>query len=108
MGESSFVHTSAVIQPAFSGKFAPMLAQSNSIFPFGLGGMNSRLHPIGISIALACPGLSRARVGASVVARQTLRSSRTPPALPSALSQFFAISAPLSASVQAWPLSFIR
>ena len=40
--------------------------------------------------------------------RLTLRSSRTPPALPSALSQHFAISAPFSAPVQAWPLSFIR
>jgi hypothetical protein len=38
----------------------------------------------------------------------TSRSSRTPPALPSALSQHFAISAPLIASAQAWPLSFIR
>ena len=38
----------------------------------------------------------------------TSRSSRTPPALPSALSQHLAISAPLIASVQAWPLSFIR
>ncbi len=41
-------------------------------------------------------------------ARLTLRSSRTPPALPSALSQHFAISAPLIASVQAGPLTFIR
>jgi len=38
----------------------------------------------------------------------TPRSSRTPPALSSALSQHFAISAPLIASVQAGPLSFIR
>jgi hypothetical protein len=38
----------------------------------------------------------------------TLRSSRTPPALPSALSQHFAVSAPLIVSVQARPLSFIR
>jgi hypothetical protein len=38
----------------------------------------------------------------------TPRSSRTPPALPSALCQHFAIPAPLVASVQAWPLSFIR
>jgi len=40
--------------------------------------------------------------------RLTLRSSRTPPALPFVLSQHFAISAPLIASVQARPLSFIR
>jgi len=40
--------------------------------------------------------------------RLTLRSSRTPPALPSALRQYFAISAPLIVSVQAVPLSFIR
>ena len=38
----------------------------------------------------------------------TLRSSRTPPALPSALSQHFAISAPFIVSVQARPLSFLR
>jgi hypothetical protein len=38
----------------------------------------------------------------------TLRSSRTPPALPSALSQHSAIPALLIASVQAWPLSFNR
>jgi hypothetical protein len=40
--------------------------------------------------------------------RLTLRSSRTPPALPSALSQQFAISASFIASVQARPLSLIR
>ena len=38
----------------------------------------------------------------------TPRSSRTPPALPFALSLHFAISAPLIVSVQAWPLSFFR
>ncbi len=38
----------------------------------------------------------------------TLRSRRTPPALPFVLSQQLAISAPFVASVQAWPLSFIR
>jgi hypothetical protein len=38
----------------------------------------------------------------------TLRSSRTPPALPSVLSQHFAIPASFIASVQAGPLSFIR
>ena len=108
MGASSFIPISTQIHPALSGLFAPVLAQSSSIFPFGLGGMNSRPHPIGISIALACPCVSRARVGASVVARQTLRSSRTPPALPFALSQLLAISAPLIASVQAVPVSFLR
>ena len=36
----------------------------------------------------------------------TLRSSRTPPALPSVLSQHFAISAPLIASVQALRLEY--
>jgi len=34
----------------------------------------------------------------------TFRSTRTPPALPSALSQHFAIPAPFSASVQAGPV----
>jgi len=38
----------------------------------------------------------------------TLRCTRTPPALPSALSQLLASSAPLSASLQAVPVSFIR
>ena len=38
----------------------------------------------------------------------TLRSTRTPPALPSARSQLLASSALLSASVQAGPVSFIR
>ena len=38
----------------------------------------------------------------------TLRSSRTPPAFPPALSQHLATSAPPIASVQAWPVSFFR
>jgi hypothetical protein len=38
----------------------------------------------------------------------TPRSTWTPPALPSALSQYFAFSAPFSASVQAGPVSFFR
>ena len=42
------------------------------------------------------------------IACLTLRSTRTPPALPSALSLRYASSASLSASVQAGPVSFIR
>ncbi len=38
----------------------------------------------------------------------TLRCTRTPPALPFVLSQHPASSASFSASVQAWPVSFIR
>jgi len=38
----------------------------------------------------------------------TLSSTRTPPALPSALSQLLASLAPFSVSVQAGPVSFIR
>ena len=38
----------------------------------------------------------------------TLRSTRTPPALPSVLSQHLASSAPLIVSVEAWPVSFFR
>ena len=38
----------------------------------------------------------------------TLGSTRTPPALSSALSQLFAIPSPLSASAQAVPVSPIR
>jgi hypothetical protein len=41
-------------------------------------------------------------------AHLTLRSTRTPPALPSALSLLPASSAPLMASVQAGPVSFTR
>ena len=40
--------------------------------------------------------------------RLTIGSTRTPPALPSALSQHFAISASFCASVQAVPVSLIR
>jgi len=40
--------------------------------------------------------------------RLTFRSTRTPPALPSALSHHFASSASLSASVQAGPVTFLR
>jgi hypothetical protein len=40
--------------------------------------------------------------------RLTPGSTRTPPALPSALSQHFAISASLSASAQAVPVSPVR
>jgi len=42
------------------------------------------------------------------VKRLTLGSTRTPPALPSALSHLPASSAPFSASAQAWPVSLIR
>jgi hypothetical protein len=38
----------------------------------------------------------------------TLRSTRTPPTLPSALSQLLASSAPLVASAQVGPVSFFR
>ncbi len=38
----------------------------------------------------------------------TLGSTRTPPEMPSVLSQLFASSASLSASVQAGPVSLIR
>ena len=38
----------------------------------------------------------------------TPSSTRTPPALSSALSQHFAFSASLIASVQAWPVSLVR
>ena len=38
----------------------------------------------------------------------TLRSTRTPPVLPSVLSHLPASSAPLVASVQAWPVSLVR
>ena len=40
--------------------------------------------------------------------RLTFSSTRTPPALPPALSQLLASSAPFSATVQAGPVSFFR
>jgi len=49
-----------------------------------------------------------ARTFETSVVGLTLRSSRTTPALPFALSHHFAISAPLVISVQVRPLSFIR
>jgi len=42
------------------------------------------------------------------LAALTLRCTRTPPTLPSVLSQLLASSAPLNASAQAGPVSFIR
>jgi hypothetical protein len=51
---------------------------------------------------------SKNRSCSNTLSGLTLRSTRTPPALPSVLSQHFAISAPLIASVQAWPVSFLR
>ena len=79
------------------------LAHQLQFFPFGLGSMILRSHSgVYESKRIGCSG------GFSSVAGLTLRSSRTPPALSSALSQLFAISASFSASVQAGPLSFIR
>ena len=79
------------------------LAHQLQFFSFGLGNMVFRSHTI-------VPESKRAvgSGGFSSGAGLTLRSSRTPPALPFALSQHFAISAPLIVSVQAWPLSFTR
>jgi len=45
---------------------------------------------------------------AFILARLTSRSTRTPPALPGVLFLVLAFSAPLSASVQAVPVSFFR
>ena len=78
------------------------------VFPFGLGNMISSSHTIGITRFRACSCVSSARVNSSVLSRPTLRSTRTPPALPSVLSQLLASSSPLSPSVQAWPVSFRR
>jgi len=75
----------------------------NQMSSFGLGNMVFRSHTF-------APEFQRVmRSGGAIqAAGLTVRSSRTPPALPSALSQHFAISAPLIVSVQARPLSFIR
>jgi hypothetical protein len=70
--------------------------------------MNPRSHSNGITQIHLNPFASRARVGSIVVTRPTLRCTRTPPALPFALSQLLATSASFSASAQAVPVSFIR
>ena len=53
-------------------------------------------------LSRSLPALTKAQVSPN------LSLKRTQPALPSALSHHFAISAPLTVSVQAGPLSFIR
>ena len=77
-------------------------------FSFGVGSMNLRSNTVGITCAQAHPGVSRVRVGASVVARQTLRSTRTQPARAGFLSLSSAFSAPLVAPQQVGPVSFVR
>ena len=75
----------------------------NRMSSFGFGSMVLRSHTF-------APESKRA-AGSGVpiqVAGLTVRSSRTPPALSSALSQLLAISASFSASVQAVPVSFVR
>jgi hypothetical protein len=51
---------------------------------------------------------SKAKTHPPVTSRLTPSSTRTPPALPFALSQLLAISAPLVATVQAPPVNSIR
>ena len=70
--------------------------------------MNLRSNTVGITCAQALPGVSRVRVGASVVARQTLRSTRTQPVRAGFLSLGLAFSAPLVAPQQVGPVSFVR
>jgi hypothetical protein len=70
--------------------------------------LNARQRSVGITFARAKPDLFGFPVGFSFMGCLTFRSSRTPPALPSVLSQHLAISASFIASVQAWPLSFVR
>ena len=53
-------------------------------------------------------GVPIPRAVSTSTGRLTPRSTRTPPALPSALSQHLASSAPLSATVQPGPVSFFR
>ena len=79
------------------------LAHQLQFFSFGLGSMGFRSHTSVNEFKRAvCSG------GFSSVAGLTLRSSRTPPALSSALSQHLAISASFIVSVQAGPVSFFR
>jgi len=73
------------------------------VVSFGLVGMNVRSRSSRLN------SRHTARSGRQCLGLGlTLRSTRTPPALPSALSQLLASSAPLIASVQAWPVSFTR
>ena len=102
------LHAALSHHHSFFAYFPPLGAIRFRSFPFGLDNMISRSRTVGITRFRAGSGVLPVRVDFSVLSRPTLRSSRTPPALPSALSQHFAISAPLVVSVQAWPLSFIR
>jgi hypothetical protein len=97
-GSSGHQRTVIINQQSIS-----LVAGNTRMISFGLVGMIPRSKTSAPeSVRLSCPG------DISVVLGLTLRSSRTPPALPSALSQLLATSAPLVVSVQAWPLSFIR
>ena len=77
-------------------------------FAFGFAGSSNSLCSGGIPFARSHPSFSETRVGFSFMGCLTLRSTRTPPAFPFALSQLFAISASFIVSVQAGPVSFIR
>ena len=77
-------------------------------FAFGLGHAKARPCSVGIPFVCSHLEIPVARVGSSFMGCLTSRSTRTPPALPFVLSQHFAIPAPLVASVQAGPVSFIR
>ena len=80
-----------------------LLAHQLQFYSFGLVGMTSRSHTFGFKIQHFA-----ARVGSNALARLTPRCTRTPPALPPALSQPLATSASFIVSVQAWPVSFFR
>jgi len=87
---------------------APLLAQSAS----GLCLWARRLQQLSSlgrhSFVRSHPGTSETRVGFSFLSCLTSRSTRTPPALPSALSLHSAFSASPIVSVQAGPVSFFR
>jgi len=89
----------------------PVESSSAWSFPCVVGVGAWPAYPIVIDKAtgrISCGSYESFKSLSAFRAHLTLRSSRTPPALPSALSQHFAIPAPLIASAQAWPLSFFR
>ena len=72
-------------------QLAPPLAQSASVLCLCARRIKRFPRSGGIPFVRSHSGFSAARVGFSFVGCLTLRSTRTPPALPSALSQLLAI-----------------
>jgi len=92
------IESSAILDPSFR-----LPSWGNQSFYLGLGSMVLRSHAsVSESQRIAGSG------GQSLGLGLTVGSTRTPPALPSALSQLLAISASFSASAQAVPVNLVR